>query len=474
MSGHIAGLRQAEIPKMVHVRQTFPRTNVPDLDAAVAAEMNVLFPKQQRRHLLAGKSIGVTVGSRGITAIDGITKAVVSFLREAGASPFIFPAMGSHGGGTAEGQTEMIAGYGVTEEAMGCPILAEMQTSVHGVFDGVEVHCAKVAYEADGILLLNRVKPHTDICKPPNQELVGFDCGGIVGSGLSKICAIGAGKLEGAKAYHDAVLGCGLETAIVVATRELIRAGRVIGGLAILENAYHQTAKLEAVPVSASDLPAFFRHEARLHSEAKALMPRLPLPMSAWKPTTVDPARPDAMYDVLFCRDIGKDISGAGMDTNIVGRGAYESVPGKCWQEGLPSINRVVVSDITPGAHGNPGGPGLADFGTKRFMEKTNYDALYLNQVTSYSTMVAKMPICLENDRVAIAAALATTPPRAEGQRFVAIKNTLELSDVLVSEACLPLLKGVEGIELVGEPAPMVFDAEGYCLFPWDAGGPKH
>ena len=107
-------------------------------------------------------------------------------------------------------------------------------------------------------------------------------------------------------------------------------------------------------------------------------------------------------------------------------------------------------------------------------MEKTNYDALYLNQVTSYSTMVAKMPICLENDRVAIAAALATTPPRAEGQRFVAIKNTLELSDVLVSEACLPLLKGVEGIELVGEPAPMVFDAEGYCLFPWDAGGPKH
>ena len=107
-------------------------------------------------------------------------------------------------------------------------------------------------------------------------------------------------------------------------------------------------------------------------------------------------------------------------------------------------------------------------------MEKTNYDALYLNQVTSYSTMVAKMPICLENDRVAIAAALATTPPRPEGQRFVAIKNTLELSDVLVSEACLPLLKGVEGIELVGEPAPMVFDAEGYCLFPWDAGGPKH
>jgi hypothetical protein len=202
MAGHIEGLRQAEIPNMVHVRQTFRKDHVADLAAAVETEMNTLFPKQQRRHLLQGKKIGVTVGSRGITAIDGITKTVVSFLREAGASPFIFPAMGSHGGGTADGQTEMIAGYGVTEAAMGCPILADMETSVHGTFDGVEVHCAKVAYEADGILLLNRVKPHTDICKPPNPELVGFDCGGIVGSGLSKICAIGAGKLEGCENTH--------------------------------------------------------------------------------------------------------------------------------------------------------------------------------------------------------------------------------------------------------------------------------
>ena len=146
----------------------------------------------------------------------------------------------------------------------------------------------------------------------------------------------------------------------MIATRELIRAGRVIGGIAILENAYHQTAKLEAVHVDPSDLPAFFSHEVALQLEAKRLMPRLPLPMDKWKPTTVDPARPDAMYDVLFVRDMGKDISGAGVDTNIVGRGAYESVPGKPWQEGHPSINRIVVSDISPGAHGNPGGSGLA------------------------------------------------------------------------------------------------------------------
>ena len=347
-SKEIPGLRQAEIPKVVHVRQTFPSEHLADVPAATAEALAQLWPQPGP---LQGKSIGITVGSRGITAIDSITKAAVTFLRAAGAKPFIFPAMGSHGGGSAEGQTAMIAGYGVTEEAMGCPIIADMETSVLGVFDGVEVHCgapatcplliclldtdmadahpsAKVAFDCDGILLMNRIKPHTDICKPPNPAVVGFDVGGIIGSGLSKICAIGAGKLEGAKAYHNHVLELGLETAVVVATRELIKAGKVAGGLAIIENAYHQTAQLESVAVDPANPKVFFEHEVRLHAKAKALMPALPIPLARWPPpVTLDPARPDALYDVLYCRDIGKDISGAGMDTNIIGRGAYETVP---------------------------------------------------------------------------------------------------------------------------------------------------
>jgi hypothetical protein len=264
----------------------------------------------------------------------------------------------------------------------------------------------------------------------------------------------------------------GLETAIVVATRELIRAGRVAGGIAIIENAYHRTAKLAAVPADPDEPSAFFRLEAQLHAEAKSLMPSLPIPLARWPPpVTLDPARPDALYDVLFCRDIGKDISGAGMDTNIIGRGAYEMVPGKQWQHDSPSINRIVASNVSEGAHGNPGGPGLADFCTQRLLSATDFKALYLNQVTSYSTLVAKMPIALENDRVAIAAALATTPPRLLGRRFCAIKDTLSLEDVLVSESCVPLLEGLPHVQIVGDAFEATFDEDGYLLFPFE---PRH
>ncbi len=459
----MADLRQADIPKLTHVRQHFSDEALADTGAAVIEQMRLLFPDAESAK---GKEIGITAGSRGITDIDLITKAAVDYLKSLGAKPFIFPAMGSHGGGTAEGQTQVVAYYGISEEAMDCPIRADMETSIHGEFNGITVHCAKVAYESDGILLLNRIKPHTDICQPPDPSICGFDVGGRIESGLTKIGAIGAGKLNGAKEYHNQVLQRGLENAVVVATRELIRAGKVCGGLAIIENAHHKTAKIEAVPAIPDNPAAFMQHEARLFAEACDLMPTLPLPTEGIR-NAENAARADALYDVLFVREMGKDISGAGMDTNIIGRSPYELVPGKAWQPGMPTINRIIVSDLTETSHGNAVGMGNADFATERFRKKVNFNATTLNAITALTPTTAKLPVCFANDREAIAAALATCSPRSEGYRFAAIHNTLSLQDVLLSEACLPLLEGIPGIERVGEFFTADFDSEGFLKFPF-------
>ena len=220
-------MRTADIPLMLPVRQEFARPRLGDISGAVGRELAQVFSD---RKLLEGKRIGVTVGSRGISNIAAIAKAAIDFLKGAGAEPFIIPAMGSHGGGTSEGQRALIAHYGVTEETMGAPIRAQMETRVLGTVDGLEVNCAEAACDSDGILLLNRVKPHTDMKAD-------------VESGLTKIGAIGLGKLDGAERCHNEVVGMGLDKAIVVATSEMIRRKIVIGGLAILENAYHETSQ---------------------------------------------------------------------------------------------------------------------------------------------------------------------------------------------------------------------------------------
>jgi hypothetical protein len=421
----------SDIPLFFTVRQTFDRPLVHDLAATVRGELEKVLPPGSVR---AGARIGVTVGSRGIRDIAAVVRTAVDFLEVRGARPFVLPAMGSHGGATAEGQRQLIAHYGVAEDAMGCPIRAEMETRGLGrTPSGVEVRMAEVAWQSDGVLLVNRVKPHTDYKGP-------------LESGLAKICAIGLGKYEGAREIHRHLFTLGLGGAIREVAEALVATDRVLGGLAILENAYHETAKVAGVPAS-----RLFPDEEGLLVEARRLMGRLPL---------------DDL-DVLVCDRLGKNISGTGLDTNVVGRSIYGYTPGQPWCEGMPRILRIAAMDLSDESDGNAVGMGLVDFVPERFVRRVDHEVTRLNALTSCSPAGAKTPVVLPDDREAILAAIRTSPLRAEGPRIVYVRDTLELELALVSEACRPLVDGRDGIEVVSGPAPLRFDGDGRLLSPF-------
>ena len=420
-----------QIPSMFRARQTFARPRVDNVAGEVRSELERLFPSGT---IAAGAKIGVTVGSRGITGIATIARAAVDFLKSRDAAPFIIPAMGSHGGAEAEAQAHLIAHYGVSEETMECPVVAAMETrSLGRSNNGVEVLIAEAAWESDGILLMNRVKPHTDYK-------------GQIESGLTKICAIGLGKYNGAQTIHRNLFTVGLGAAIRGVTEKIIESGKIIGGLAILENAYHETAKIAGVA-----LDGFFETEEKLLEEAKGLMARLPLDE----------------VDVLLCDRMGKNISGAGLDTNIIGRNVYGYVQGVPWCDGMPSVMRIIVSDLSEESDGNAVGMGMIDFVTQRFIEKVNHRVTTLNALTACSPAGARTPVVCANDRDALDAAIRTSPNRPDGPRLVHVRDTLELEDVYLSEACLPLVADREEIEVRTEPAPLSFDDGGYVRTPF-------
>jgi hypothetical protein len=419
------------IPRMFLARQRFPRPRVDDPAGAVRRELEQVLPRGSVR---AGAEVGITVGSRGILNIAAIVKAAVEFLKERDARPFIIPAMGSHGGASAAGQRNLIAHYGISEESMGAPIRDAMKTrSLGKTPEGVEVFIAEAAWQSDGILLLNRVKPHTDYK-------------GRIESGLSKICAIGLGKYDGAQEYHSHIFDIGLGAAIESAARKIISTGRVIAGLAVLENAYHETAKIEGVQVD-----GFFEHEAKLLEESRGLMGSLPL----------------SEIDVLLCDRMGKNISGAGLDTNIIGRGVYGYFQGVPWQKGMPGIYRIVCRDLSDESDGNAVGMGMVEFATERFARKVNHRITTINAVTACSPVNARMPVILKDDREALETAIRTCPRRPGGPLVAYIRDTLELEDVYLSEACLPLIAGREHITVVSPPAPLDFDGEGTIRSPF-------
>jgi hypothetical protein len=420
-----------DIPLFFTIRQTFDRPRVEDPTAAVRGEIEKVL---SARSVAAGARIGVTVGSRGIRDIATVVRAAVDFLKGRGARPFVIPAMGSHGGATAEGQRQLIAHYGVTEDAMGCPVRAEMETrSLGRTASGVEARMAEAAWQSDGILLVNRVKPHTDYKGP-------------IESGLAKICAIGLGKYDGALEIHRHLFTVGLGEAIRGVAEKLVATGRILGGLAILENAYHETAGIVGVPAE-----GLFETEERLLTEARRLMGRLPLDE----------------IDVLVCDRLGKNISGAGLDTNVVGRSVYGYTAGQPWCDGMARILRIAVMDLSDESDGNAVGMGLVDFVPRRFTKRVDADVTRLNALTSCSPTGAKTPVVLADDREAILAAIRTSPLRPEGPRVVYVRDTLELEHVLVSEACRPLVASREGIEVVSGPAPLRFDGEGRLVSPF-------
>jgi hypothetical protein len=369
--------------------------------------------------------VALTVGSRGVVGIDVIVRATVDHLKGLGARPFIIPAMGSHVGGTAPGQRAVLEHYGVTEAAMGCPIRSTMDVVQVGEVSGLgglPVWLDRHAAEADWVGVINRVKPHT-----------GF--AGEIGSGLFKMMTIGMGKHRGAIQAHRANIRLGYETMITGLGREMLRTGRVAFGLGIVENAYDETALVRALPPA--DLEA---GERELLRQAKAWMARLPFDR----------------VDLLIVDEMGKDVSGSGMDTNVIGRHAtFFERPFTS-----PRVTFIVVCDLTPSSDGNATGIGNADFTTRRLADKIDWEPTYINNLTACSPGGGKLPPVLDTDRDAIAVALSCLGiDRMEDVRVVRIKSTLRLGEVEVSEAFRPELAARADLVPLGEPAALAFDA---------------
>jgi Lactate racemase N-terminal domain len=369
-------------------------------------------------------SVAIGVGSRGVGGISDVVAALVGFLKEAGADPFIVPAMGSHGASTAEGQARVLAHLGVSKETVGCPVRATMETVKLGETPGgIVVYMDRNAYEADSVIVVNRIKPHTAFR-------------GSVESGPTKMLAIGLGKQKGAHSVHAAGWGNIHET-IPQAARVAVESGKVAFGLAVLENPDEKPYKVAAIPAANLE-----EAEAPLLEQAKRNLLRLPF---------------DAM-DVLVIDEIGKNISGDGADPNVTGRYATP------YATGGPQLERMVFLGLTEETGGNANGLGAADVVTERLVSGMDRATTYLNALTSTAPNPVKIPMVMPTDRMAIAAALTmcagVSPPKA---KLVRIKNTLRLRRMWVSEALLAEGDG-EKLRVIEEPRPMRFDDEGTLL----------
>jgi hypothetical protein len=406
------------LPRMVRVRQDFPRPRVTDIPGTTRATLEA-----SGHGIKAGDVVAVGTSSRGIANYAQIVKATVDHLRALGARPFIFPAMGSHGGGTPEGQISVLEHYGITEATMGVPIRATMEVIQVGEALGMPIWLEKGAAEADWIGLVNRVKPHTDFK-------------GSIESGLFKMITIGLGKQKGAAQYHRANVRRGYETVITSVGREMLARARIAFGVGIVENGYDDTARIEAF--NARELEA---GERRLLKDAREWMARLPFPA----------------FDVLVVEEMGKNISGAGMDTNVIGRPSnpHEPFPND------PKILWIVVLDLTEKSYGNATGLGNADFTTRRLVEKIDMKATLINCLTACAPNGAKVPATFETDRDAIESAISCTGVPSAEARVVRIKNTLMLGEIEVSEALLPDVERLQQLTRLTEPRAFPFDAAG-------------
>ena len=412
------------LPNVVRVKQQFDRTRLEDPCGTVTAGLKKLGPAGR---LKPGARVAITAGSRGINNLVAMTRAAADAVKSMGGQPFILPSMGSHGGATDEGQKNLLAELGISEGSMGCPVLSSMQVVEIGrTAAGVPVYLDRHALQSDGIIVINRVKPHTAFR-------------GEVESGLCKMLAVGLGKHKGAQQMHAAGLG----PTLVEAARMILARAPVLAGIAVLENSLDQTAEIHVVP------PERFEETDRtLLRRAWQTLPRIPF----------DP------LDVLIVDEMGKNISGTGMDNNVIGIGPR--VGGKM-EMGHPAVSTIVVLGLTPETHGNANGIGLADLTTRRLVDSIDYKATYTNVLTTRLWSAGRLPVILETDREAIEAAVGETPP--DLIRLVRIKNTLHLEEVEISEALAPEARQ-KGLALVREARPFAFDGTGR-LRPWKGQG---
>lgn len=410
-------------PRICLVKQHLEDRSLPDVALAVRQEME---RSRFAERVRPGARIAVGAGSRGISNIALIVKSVVRYWLDHGCRPFVFPAMGSHGSATAEGQARVLAGYGITEQALGCPVVSSLEVVATGrTPEGIETYIDRHAFESDAVMLVGRVKWHTD-----------FD--GRIESGLIKMAAIGLGKLAGAQSYHMAGRSLGLEQVIRSVFKQVKGTGKLLGGLAILEDARHATAHLEALPVEAWE-----QREPELLALAKS-----------WR-TTI----PAKALDLLIIDEIGKDISGTGMDTKVVNR----SIQGlfNCYQD-LPIIQRIFVRDLSQGSGGNGIGMGMADIVSDRLLAKVDWQATYLNSLTACNPEGSRMPVHFPTDRECLERIAPTTGCLDTGQlRLCWIANTLRLDLLAVSENLLDELLSKPQIEVISEPLELPFDQEG-------------
>ncbi len=415
-------------PRMAVVEQKFPRPRADAIDKRVWKYLgDNAIPDEK----LKGKRIAVTVGSRGIADLDTIVQALVGRLRERGAEPFLVPAMGSHGGGVAEEQTKILADYGVTEALMGAPVVSSLETVRLGeTEDGLPVYMDRNAYEADGIVLLNRIKPHTDFS-------------GAVESGLLKMMVVGLGKVDGARLFHSRTIQHKHDELLLTCGRVILASGKILGGLAVLENAYHEVAEIKWIPAARME-----EREKGLLKQAKELMPSLPA----------------GYLDLLIVDRIGKNISGVGMDPNITGRWYHLNA---LWQE-TPDITRIVVLDLTDESLGNAAGIGLADFCGRRVIEKMDRPATYLNAVTSLNTVAANIPPHYGTDREMLEQAVLSLGEVERGKlRILRIRDTLHVNRIEASEALWPALRNNRHVTGIGEPHDLEFDEAGNLRPGW-------
>jgi hypothetical protein len=409
------------------VRQKFPDRRIPDVAAEVHKQLNA---SGFASRVQPGARIAIGVGSRGIHNIATIVRQVVGFWKDRGMKPFLFPAMGSHGAASAAGQADVLAHYRITEAAMGCPLISQLEVvSLGKTAEGIEAFMDKLAYESDGVFLVGRVKWHTDFA-------------GAIESGLFKMMAIGLGKFAGAQVYHNYAYRLGLEHVITTVGRQVLQSGKILGGLAILEDASHNTAKLDAVPVEVME-----QREKENLALVKSWMAKIP-----------------ADLDILIMDEIGKNISGAGMDSKVVNRGVngeYNPWPN------TPRIQRVFVRNLSELTYNSGVGIGMADVTTDRLVKRIDWEPTMINSLTANTPAAIRTPIHFATDRECLERFIPTVGKLDLSEVTLGwIRNTMELGRVGLSEQLRPVVERnpMLEIESIGE---FDFDAHNDLVSPF-------
>jgi hypothetical protein len=408
---------------MIPIRQIFPDRSIPDIPGHIARELQ---KSGFGSRLRPGSTVALGVGSRGIANIATIVRSVVEFWKNAGMKPFIFPAMGSHGAATAEGQADVLAHYGIHEATMGCPVVSSLDVAPLGrTPEGIEAFMDKNAFDSGGVFLIGRVKWHTDFA-------------GKIESGLFKMMAIGLGKFAGAQRYHAYAYKMGLEKVIRSVGRQALASGKILGGMAILEDANHNTAGLFAVPVEVME-----QKEEELLALTKSWMGRIPVPA----------------LDILILDEIGKSYSGAGMDTKVVNRGVNgEYNP---WDT-APRIDRIYVRGLNENSYGNGVGIGMADVCHDRILRSIDWTPTQINSLTANTPAAIRTPVHFPSDREVLDRFWRTVGKFDSAEvTFAWIPNSLHLATLAVSENLRAALESNPAIEILAEAQPFPFDGNG-------------